>query len=101
MINDIKVAFAFLTRIPIGHKPDISIQRSAVWFPFVGWVIGGVTGILWQRPGTGDANHAQNPSGWTGRVWCLFQGHCSHQGGPGDASSPAGGTSVTSCQRAY
>ena len=47
MINDIKVAFAFLTRIPIGHKPDISIQRSAVWFPFVGWVIGGVTGILY------------------------------------------------------
>ena len=47
MINDIKVAFAFLTRIPIGHKPDISIQRSAVWFPFVGWVIGGITGILY------------------------------------------------------
>jgi adenosylcobinamide-GDP ribazoletransferase len=47
MINDIKVAFAFLTRIPIGHKPDISIQRSAVWFPFIGWVIGGVTGILY------------------------------------------------------
>ena len=47
MINDIKVAFAFLTRIPIGHKPDISIQRSAVWFPFVGWVIGGVTAVLY------------------------------------------------------
>jgi adenosylcobinamide-GDP ribazoletransferase len=46
MINDIKVAFAFLTRIPINHKPEISIQRSAVWFPLVGWVIGGVTGVL-------------------------------------------------------
>jgi adenosylcobinamide-GDP ribazoletransferase len=46
MINDIKVAFAFLTRIPINHKPEISIQRSAVWFPLVGWVIGGVTGLL-------------------------------------------------------
>jgi adenosylcobinamide-GDP ribazoletransferase len=46
MINDIKVAFAFLTRIPINHKPEISIQRSAVWFPLVGWIIGGVTGIL-------------------------------------------------------
>ena len=46
MINDIKVAFAFLTRIPINHKPEISIQRSAVWFPLVGWVIGGVTGFL-------------------------------------------------------
>ena len=40
MINDIKVAFAFLTRIPIAHKPDISIQRSAMWFPLVGFVLG-------------------------------------------------------------
>jgi adenosylcobinamide-GDP ribazoletransferase len=47
MINDIKVAFAFLTRIPINHKPEISIQRSAVWFPLVGWVIGGVTGLFY------------------------------------------------------
>jgi adenosylcobinamide-GDP ribazoletransferase len=46
MINDIKVAFAFLTRVPINHKPEISIQRSAVWFPLVGWVIGSVTGIF-------------------------------------------------------
>ena len=46
MINDIKVAFAFLTRIPINHKPEISIQRSAVWFPLVGWVIGCVTGVI-------------------------------------------------------
>ena len=47
MINDIKVAFAFLTRISINHKPEISIQRSAVWFPLVGWVIGGVTGLFY------------------------------------------------------
>jgi len=46
MTNDIKVAFAFLTRIPINHKPEISIQRTAIWFPLVGWVIGGATGIL-------------------------------------------------------
>ena len=46
MINDIKVAFAFLTRIPIHHKDEISIQRSAVWFPLVGFVIGLSSGIL-------------------------------------------------------
>ena len=47
MINDIKVAFAFLTRIPINHKPDISIQRSAIWFPFVGTFIGLVSGFTY------------------------------------------------------
>lgn len=45
MINDIRVAFAFLTRITINHGHDLSIARSARWFPLVGWVIGGVTGI--------------------------------------------------------
>jgi adenosylcobinamide-GDP ribazoletransferase len=46
MINDIKVAFAFLTRIPIAHKPDISIQRSAMWFPLVGSVLGLSSGLV-------------------------------------------------------
>jgi adenosylcobinamide-GDP ribazoletransferase len=46
MINDIKVAFAFLTRIPITHKPDISIQRSAMWFPLVGSVLGLSSGLV-------------------------------------------------------
>jgi adenosylcobinamide-GDP ribazoletransferase len=46
MINDIRVAFAFLTRIPIGHKPDISIQRSAMWFPLVGSVLGLSSGLV-------------------------------------------------------
>lgn len=46
MINDIRVAFAFLTRIKINHGPDLSIARSARWFPLVGWVIGAVSGLL-------------------------------------------------------
>ncbi len=46
MINDIKVAFAFLTRIPINHKPEISIQRSAMWFPLVGSVLGLSSGLV-------------------------------------------------------
>jgi adenosylcobinamide-GDP ribazoletransferase len=46
MINDIKVAFAFLTRIPINHKPEISIQRSAMWFPLVGSVLGLLSGLV-------------------------------------------------------
>ena len=45
MINDIRVAFAFLTRITINHGHDLSIARSARWFPLVGAVIGGATGI--------------------------------------------------------
>ena len=46
MINDVKVAFAFLTRIPITHKDEVSIQRSAIWFPFVGSVIGLFSGLV-------------------------------------------------------
>jgi len=46
MINDVKVAFAFLTRIPISHRDDVSIQRSAVWFPFVGSAIGLAVGLV-------------------------------------------------------
>ena len=40
MITDIKVAFAFMTRIPIKHKPEISLRRSARWFPVVGAFVG-------------------------------------------------------------
>ena len=40
MITDIKVAFAFMTRIPIKHKPEISLRRSARWFPVVGALVG-------------------------------------------------------------
>lgn len=46
MINDIRVAFAFLTRISIKHGEELSIARSARWFPFVGWVIGVVSAII-------------------------------------------------------
>jgi adenosylcobinamide-GDP ribazoletransferase len=47
MINDIKVAFAFLTRIPIKHGSEVNITRSAVWFPLVGFIIGLVTGATY------------------------------------------------------
>lgn len=46
MINDIRVAFAFLTRIPVKHGDELSIARSARWFPLVGWVIGGATAAV-------------------------------------------------------
>lgn len=46
MINDVKVAFAFLTRIPITHKDEVSIQRSAIWFPLVGSAIGLTAGLV-------------------------------------------------------
>ena len=46
MINDIRVAFAFLTRIPVKHGEGLSIARSARWFPLVGWVIGGATALV-------------------------------------------------------
>jgi len=40
MITDILVAFAFLTRIPITHKDEVRLHRSARWFPLVGLVVG-------------------------------------------------------------
>ncbi len=40
MLNDLKVALAFLTRIPINHGPQISLRRSAALFPLVGALIG-------------------------------------------------------------
>lgn len=46
MINDIRVAFAFLTRITVKHGQEFSIARSARWFPLVGWVIGGATALV-------------------------------------------------------
>ena len=44
MINDIKVAFAFLTRIPINHSPGVRIHKSAAWFPLVGFITGSLSG---------------------------------------------------------
>ncbi len=44
MITDILVAFAFLTRIPITHKDDVHLHRSARWFPLVGLVVGLLVG---------------------------------------------------------
>ena len=44
MINDIKVAFAFLTRIPINHSPEVRIHKSAAWFPLVGFITGSLSG---------------------------------------------------------
>lgn len=46
MLNDLKVALAFLTRIPINHGPQISLRRSAALFPLVGAFIGLVGGLV-------------------------------------------------------
>ena len=46
MLNDLKVALAFLTRIPINHGPQISLRRSAALFPLVGAYIGLVGGLV-------------------------------------------------------
>ncbi len=46
MINNIKVAFAFLTRVPIKHSQTIDLSKSAVWFPFVGFFIGLFGGLV-------------------------------------------------------
>ena len=47
MLNDIKVSFAFLTRIPINHGPDIKLHKSAIWFPLVGFLIGVMSGLAY------------------------------------------------------
>ena len=46
MLNDLKVALAFLTRIPINHGPQISLRRSAALFPLVGALIGLICGLV-------------------------------------------------------
>jgi adenosylcobinamide-GDP ribazoletransferase len=46
MFNDLKVALAFLTRIPINHGPQISLRRSAALFPLVGALIGLIGGLV-------------------------------------------------------
>lgn len=46
MLNDLKVALAFLTRIPINHGPQISLRRSAALFPLVGALIGLIGGLV-------------------------------------------------------
>ena len=47
MLNDIKVSFAFLTRIPINHGHDIKLHKSAIWFPLVGFFIGVMSGLAY------------------------------------------------------
>lgn len=44
VFNDIKVSFAFLTRIPIKHSNEVRLHESAVWFPLVGFFIGSASG---------------------------------------------------------
>lgn len=39
-LNDIKVAIAFLTRVKVKHSTQVSIPRSARWFPLVGLLVG-------------------------------------------------------------
>jgi len=47
MITDIKVAFAFMTRIPISHNPNISLRKAARWFPLVGAFVGLVSAFVY------------------------------------------------------
>ena len=47
ILNDIKVSFAFLTRIPIKHSSDVRLHESAVWFPLVGFFIGSASGATY------------------------------------------------------
>lgn len=44
MLHDCAVAFTFLTRIPLRHKPEVALHRVARWFPVVGAVVGALSG---------------------------------------------------------
>jgi adenosylcobinamide-GDP ribazoletransferase len=50
-VNGLRIAFAFMTRIPVGQLedvPDGSLARAAVYFPIVGAVVGALGGLaLW------------------------------------------------------
>lgn len=78
MINDVKVAFAFLTRIPINHKDDVSIQRSAVWFPFVGSTIGLAAGLIFM--GLNEITSATSAAALTLLFSILVTGGFHHDG---------------------
>jgi adenosylcobinamide-GDP ribazoletransferase len=45
--NDVKVSFAFLTRIPIKHSDEVRLHSSAAWFPLVGFCIGAASGVTY------------------------------------------------------
>jgi adenosylcobinamide-GDP ribazoletransferase len=45
LLLELRLAFGFLTRIPVGALPDIGVAhlgRSMAWFPLVGLLLGGV-----------------------------------------------------------
>lgn len=56
ILNDVRIAMAFLTRIPVSHGSRVDMGRVARWFPTVGLMIGGAAaGVLAAaRPLFGD-----------------------------------------------
>ena len=46
-IHDLKVAIAFLTRIPVSHGPVLSMGGVSSWFPIVGAVVGLIASGVW------------------------------------------------------
>jgi adenosylcobinamide-GDP ribazoletransferase len=48
-MTDLAAAIGFLTLLPIGrHWPDDRMPRSVGWYPWVGWLLGGLAaGTLW------------------------------------------------------
>ncbi|MCP3988671.1 MAG: adenosylcobinamide-GDP ribazoletransferase [Actinomycetia bacterium] len=48
MITSIRVAFSFLTRLPLGRAQDTATDVSAamMWFPLVGLVVGAIVGSI-------------------------------------------------------
>ena len=46
-IHDLKVATAFLTRIPVSHGPVLSMGGVSSWFPIVGAVVGLIASGVW------------------------------------------------------
>jgi adenosylcobinamide-GDP ribazoletransferase len=50
-MRNLRIAFGFLTTFPIKLPEDWSVGdsgRAAVWYPFVGLVIGGTTWLAWK-----------------------------------------------------
>ena len=45
--HDLKVAVAFLTRIPVSHGPVVSMGGVSSWFPIVGAFVGVLTSGVW------------------------------------------------------
>lgn len=90
MIGSVRVAFSFLTRLPLARSNDSAadVSRSVVWFPFVGAVVGAVVGGVYV--GLGLVTEPLVAAAVAVTVGVLVTGGF-HEDGLGDVADGFGG----------